>query len=235
MRNIRNAVIGILLLPFAVGFSITFYGELIKTPHIEWTLISLLIGVIIYIFLHVFYSKPNPVQSQRLQPFRLGLNGVYIFGHEFTHAAAALLFGGRVKSFKVSSQSGSVMTTKTNIFIELAPYFIPVYTLLLMIFVPVIKYHARFAGIINIYLVIIGMSIGMHLVMTAETLKIKQPDITRSGYVLALILIYTANIAVIFVIFSFLLKSVSLKALFTEAFSRSWAIYVRLWHRFVWR
>ena len=57
----------------------------------------------------------------------------YVFGHELTHALASLAMGGDVLSFKVSKRGGSVSMTKTNFFVALAPYCIPIYTLFIFL------------------------------------------------------------------------------------------------------
>ena len=57
---------------------------------------------------------------------------VYVFGHELTHALWTWLMGGRVKQFKATSKGGHVIVTKTNFLIALAPYFFPVYAVLVV-------------------------------------------------------------------------------------------------------
>ncbi len=54
---------------------------------------------------------------------------VYVLGHELTHALAVYLHGGKVHQFKVTSAGGHIVTDKSNWFIALAPYFIPLYSL----------------------------------------------------------------------------------------------------------
>jgi len=58
---------------------------------------------------------------------------VYVFGHELTHAIWTWLFGGRVKKFKASSQGGHVVVTRNNFIIALAPYFFPLYAVLVVL------------------------------------------------------------------------------------------------------
>ncbi|MBR4592645.1 MAG: site-2 protease family protein, partial [Elusimicrobiaceae bacterium] len=53
----------------------------------------------------------------------------YVLVHEMTHALAALLCGSRVKDFSVKKESGYVKLDKANMFIMLAPYFIPGYVI----------------------------------------------------------------------------------------------------------
>ena len=57
---------------------------------------------------------------------------IYVFGHELTHALWTWLFGGRVKKMKVTSAGGHVVVSKTNFLIALAPYFFPLYAVLVI-------------------------------------------------------------------------------------------------------
>jgi hypothetical protein len=57
---------------------------------------------------------------------------IYVFGHELTHALWTWLFGGQVKKMKVTSKGGHVVISKTNFVIALAPYFFPLYVVLVV-------------------------------------------------------------------------------------------------------
>ena len=57
---------------------------------------------------------------------------IYVFGHELTHAVWTWIFGGRVKRFQAASHGGQVIITKSNFIIALAPYFFPLYAVLLV-------------------------------------------------------------------------------------------------------
>ena len=57
---------------------------------------------------------------------------IYVFGHELTHALWTWLFGGQVKKMKVSSSGGHVIISKTNFLIALAPYFFPLYAVIVV-------------------------------------------------------------------------------------------------------
>ena len=55
---------------------------------------------------------------------------LYVFGHELTHALWVWLMGGRVSRFRVGRDGGHIVTDKNNFWIALAPYFFPLYSLL---------------------------------------------------------------------------------------------------------
>ena len=58
---------------------------------------------------------------------------IYVYGHELTHVLWTWAMGGRVKKFKASSTGGQVVVTKTNFLIALAPYFFPLYAVLVVL------------------------------------------------------------------------------------------------------
>ena len=74
------------------------------------------LGFIVYIPFH-FYSKHTSY--------------LYVLAHELTHALAAILNGIKLKKISVSKNNGYVTLSRDNIFISLAPYFIPFYALIL--------------------------------------------------------------------------------------------------------
>src|SRR4051812_42514382 len=66
------------------------------------------------------YGEPRPLRA-------------YVFGHELTHAIWVWLFGGRVSQFEVSRSGGYIMTDTNNVWVALAPYFYPIYSLLIIL------------------------------------------------------------------------------------------------------
>ena len=68
---------------------------------------------------------------------------LYVLGHEFTHALAAMLAGGKVTAFHVTSKGGHVLTDKVNWWIALSPYFVPIYALIwIALWITVDFYHS---------------------------------------------------------------------------------------------
>jgi hypothetical protein len=117
----------------------------------------------------------------------------YVFGHELTHAIAAWMSGGKVKNFKVGKSGGSVSVSKTNLFVALAPYFVPLYAVLVFVI---------YAGVNHFYplelywrwtLWLIGVAVGFHAALTVYALMQNQPDLKMGGIFLSGVLIYLGN------------------------------------------
>lgn len=214
-KRVLKSLIGILLIPAIIGFSISLYQDLssFTTSSFSHAQLVFLYGIFFYCGLHLFLFKPNYL---------------YVFGHELIHALATWLCGGKVHSFKVSKAGGSVKTNKSNFFIVLAPYFIPAYVL---IFSVIYFFLALFFSpriLCSYFIFTIGASLAFHLIMTSDALKKKQPDIFKSGYIFSFALIFLVNIIVVGMIFCWLFEDIAISDFFRGAFFFSKEIYIRI-------
>lgn len=122
---------------------------------------------------------------------------IYVVGHELTHVVWSWLFGGRVKKFKATSQGGEVVVTKSNFLVALAPYFFPLYVVLVvLVFVTghLIWGWARWTPFFHILL---GAAYAFHITLTWEILKTEQSDITGQGYLFSGAVIWLGNMLVL--------------------------------------
>jgi len=218
MKNIIKLAAGILSLPLLIAYAQEFFKQLLNQSNISYQLAFLLAGIVLYFFFHFLVAK---------------FMFLYVFGHELIHALAALLCGAKVYSFKATRSGGAVRTSKTNVFIELAPYFVPIYTLLLIFLMPLVRHFLSYSHLVYIYILLIGVSLGFHLLMNAESLKTTQSDITKSGYIFSLVLISLANLFIIFFIFGIFSKGFNVKDYLIGGFDMAWGIYSFLWHKLV--
>ncbi|MDR1696031.1 MAG: M50 family metallopeptidase [Endomicrobium sp.] len=108
-------------------------------------------GIFCYAVLHAAFYKPLKT---------------YIFGHELSHAVAGLLSGARIKKFKVGKQSGSVVLTKDNIWITLAPYMFPIYVFVLIIAYLMLGWAADIRLFYGYFLFLAGFLIAFHAALT---------------------------------------------------------------------
>jgi len=118
----------------------------------------------------------------------------YVFGHELTHAMAAWLSGATVKNFKVSASGGSVSVSKTNLFVALAPYIFPIYTLLLLgLYVGLDRWVVPLDVYWRFFIGLLGATMGFHLGLTFYALRQGQPDLKQGGRFLSCVLIYMGS------------------------------------------
>ena len=132
-------------------------------------------------WLLLYFSMPPPTRT-------------YILGHELTHALWTWLLGGEVKRIRVGSHSGSVWVTRDNIFISLAPYFFPLYTLLAVIGWYVLSLFWNLDHYRPFWMAVVGLTWSFHLTFTVDLLRRRQPDLVPHGRFFSLCVIYLLNV-----------------------------------------
>lgn len=207
-------IIAVLSAPFLIAASYSLYNEIGKIYSLDSNQWFFILGAIVYLVIHTVLFKPNVV---------------YIFGHELTHAIAAFISFGKVKSFKVSKKGGEVKTTKSNVFINLAPYFFPTYTLIAILLWFIAKQFWDVRDYISVFLFAVGLTLTFHFVMTVEFLKTKQPDLIKSGYLFSIALIYFINLSVAALILNFVFTDFSFKIYIDNAYTIGKDMYLWLY------
>lgn len=140
------------------------------------------LGVILW--LGVFFGLPRPMR-------------VYVFGHELTHALWVKLQGGEVHDFRVRKDGGYILADRTSTWIALAPYFFPIYSILVLaiygiaaIFTDVTPYHRWMLGLL-------GFTWAFHLTFTCLMIGKGQPDLHYGGTFFSMVIIITINVAIL--------------------------------------
>jgi hypothetical protein len=132
-------------------------------------------------WLFLFFCTPKPFRT-------------YVLGHELTHALWGLCLGAKVSRMKVSKKGGWVELSKTNVLISLAPYFFPLYTVL------VIALYLLLGQLLDVqqarpfWLGAVGFTWAFHLTFTLHMLTSHQPDIASHGRLFSYTLIYLFNL-----------------------------------------
>lgn len=132
-------------------------------------------------WLTVFLLLPRPVR-------------IYILGHELTHALWTWAMGGRVKGLKVGKAGGQVVVNRANCFVILAPYFFPLYAVLLVALFLVGDLIWDWQRQVAWFHLLLGAAYGFHLTFTVQVLGTRQSDITSQGWLFSLVLIWLGNV-----------------------------------------
>jgi hypothetical protein len=122
---------------------------------------------------------------------------MYVFGHELTHALWVWLMGGKVREFRIGPDGGHIITDTTNFWIALAPYFCPIYSVLVLgiygglgFFIDLEPYHRWLFGLI-------GLTWMFHITFTLWMLWNGQSDLIEHGTFFSMIVIYLMNFLVL--------------------------------------
>ncbi len=177
-------LVGVLLLPFCFAATRTLASLVASIqpesyralPPSVW---GLLIGFGLWVFL--FLSLPRPMRT-------------YILAHELTHALWGWVMGARVSRLRITKKGGSVALSKTNFLISLAPYFFPLYTVLVMLGYYALSVFFDLHTYEPFWLGLVGLTWGFHLTFTIATLLERQPDIRDNGRLFSYSIIYLLNV-----------------------------------------
>ena len=187
-----NTLIGIFLLPVAFIWTQTFFTVFSHLPmrlgHGPFWLTDefwfFSMGVVMWVI--VFFGASRPLL-------------IYVFGHELTHALWVWLMGGRVSEFSVSRDGGHIVTNKHNVWIALAPYFFPLYSMLVIVIYGIAGmfwdltpdvYH-------RLLYALIGATWAFHTTFTLWMIPKGQTDLTYHGTFFSLTVIYLMNLLVL--------------------------------------
>jgi len=181
--KILHFLVGLLLVPLCVAASGMVFdlvcGIHSGTAVLPPPVLSLVGGFVLWLAL--YYTVSHPVRS-------------YILAHELTHALWASLMGVEVTSLKVGKSGGSVTLSKSNFLITLAPYFFPLYTVIVIGSYYVLSIFFEVERAYLVWLGLIGFSWGFHFTFTVTTLLQHQSDIDECGVVFSYAVIYVMNV-----------------------------------------
>jgi hypothetical protein len=177
-------IIAILLLPVCAGAASALWTVLRATGGEDTTWVPALAGAACWLVIFLLLPKPMLV---------------YVFGHELTHALWTWLFGGRVKKFKASAKGGHVIVTRNNFIIALAPYFFPLYAVLVMGTFWAGHWFWNWRHYLVWFHLALGAAYAFHVTLTWHILKHSQTDISEQGYLFSAAVIFLGNATVLLV------------------------------------
>ncbi len=184
MPKWAKTIVAVLLLPLCAGAIVALLRAMRATGGSESFWVAFLGGAACWVA--VFLLLPKPML-------------IYVFGHELTHALWTWLFGGRVKKFKVSANGGHVVISKTNFLIVLAPYFFPLYVVLLVALFALGHVAFGWTSYLPVFHLLVGAAYAFHVTLTWHILQTRQTDITSQGYLFSAVIIFLGNIGVLLV------------------------------------
>jgi len=114
--------------------------------------------------------------------------------------------------------------------VKVAPYLLPIYTIVLFIVYGILSFvfsaggGSAFGGkssaLINYFIFLFGVSIGLHLIFSAKSLRSRQGDFLKSNYIFGFSFIYIINL----LLFAFCLNLLFEKFSFVNFFNNSFQI-----------
>jgi hypothetical protein len=177
-------VVAIFLLPICGILSQTFFTAFARATVSErlWATEEFWffsLGALLWLI--AFFGLPRPLV-------------LYVFGHELTHAIWVWALGGRVSRFRVSRAGGHIVTDKNNFWIALAPYFFPIYALLVIVLYGALSLFVDMQPYGRWLYSLIGVTWAFHLTFTCWMIGKNQTDLSDNGTFFSLVVIYLMNV-----------------------------------------
>ncbi len=177
-------IVALFLLPLCAVLSQTFFTSFARAAVAErlWAgeefwFFSL--GVVLWLI--AFFGLPRPIV-------------LYVFGHELTHALWVWLMGGRVSRFRVGRDGGHILTDRNNFLIALAPYFFPLYSILVLALYGALSLFVDMQPYGRLLYALVGVTWAFHFTFTSWMIPKNQSDLSDNGVIFSLVFIYLINL-----------------------------------------
>ncbi len=178
-RNVFRWVLALVLLPLAwvAGWALLKMVPAAGAEGVRaWWLYAA--GTVFYLFIEKVVWRPLRI---------------YVIGHEVTHVLSGWLSGAKVHSFKAHAKGGEVRLSKSNTFVALSPYIVPIYTALVVVVYAVLQHWWKNQFLTPCFQFLVGVTLMLHLSMTASAIHLRQPDLKMVGIFLSGVLIILGN------------------------------------------
>ncbi len=230
-----NAVVGLFLLPLAWLLTKTFFGafSLATVEPGSWATDEFWffgLGAALWVlwFFGSIWSLGEP------RPLR-----AYVFGHEFTHVIWVWLCNGKVSAFQVGRDGGYIITDTHNFWIALAPYFYPLYSLVVLLIyggaslfydVPHTTETFLLMTPLQWLFLLLGATWAFHLSFTCWMIPKGQSDLTYHGTFFSLVVIYLMNLLILALFLILVAPEISFAAFGHELLRNAEDFSEAVWH-----
>lgn len=150
-----------------------------------------------------------------------------VLEHELNHTVVAMLFFRNVIHLEADWRRGGKVEFfgKINTAILLAPYFLPLFTIPLIIIKPFMSVSTY--TFVDFFM---GLTWAFHIVGVFNEFGVRQTDLTRVGMRTSFMIVLVMNCIFLVIALGFALEQyAAVGAYFKEAFLRAWKIYVWGW------
>ncbi|MEO6567932.1 MAG: hypothetical protein ABIO94_04150, partial [Opitutaceae bacterium] len=203
-----NSIVALFLLPVVWVLTAAFFSafaHIARRPEFWRTEEFLFFALGTFAWLLVFcaslyaFGEPRPLR-------------VYVFGHELTHAIWAKAMGGKVFAFEHSREGGFVVTDKHNFLIALAPYFHPLYAIMVIAAYGAASVFYDLSAYTPALFALLGITWSFHFSFTIWMILKGQSDLAVNGTFFSLVLIYLLNLILLAAVLVFVAPEVTFLA-----------------------
>lgn len=202
-----------LLIPIVYAFAHEAYAFVtlnVKAHAINW----FIYGLVCYILVYGFFLWRK-------------ITFLEFFEHELGHALVGFIFSKGIRKFEVHPEGGSVELGGGNSLISLAPYYLPVFTIPLLIIKPLVSPSIR-----DVANFLIGFTLAFHYTSLLKEFSPRQDDIKKTGLVFSLCVTCIMNIIVLVIILCVVLEIYSdIPSYFERSFRKAIESYETIFQK----
>jgi hypothetical protein len=126
----------------------------------------------------------------------------HVFEHEVTHLVTGLVFFIQPRQLVASESGGRMEMYGNNFVVSLAPYFVPLFSLVLMALMPLLD------STVNVYACgLLGFVTGYHVITNLQEFSLQQPDIRSHGLIFSTLICLLGNVIALGVVAGFLQRA----------------------------
>ena len=126
----------------------------------------------------------------------------HVFEHEVTHLVTGLIFFIQPRQLVASESGGRMEMYGNNFIVSLAPYFVPLFSLVLMALMPLLD------STVNVYACgVLGFATGYHVITNLQDFSLQQPDIRSHGLIFSTLICLLGNVIALGVVVGFLQRA----------------------------
>jgi hypothetical protein len=109
--------------------------------------------------------------------------------------------------------------------VKVAPYLLPIYTIILFIGYWVLSYMTKSPKVLVYFMFLFGLSMGLHLIFGAKSLRTKQEDFLKSNYIFGFSFVYILNLILTALILNFIFEKFSIVNFLNNSFQAAKVIF----------
>jgi len=126
----------------------------------------------------------------------------HVFEHEVTHLVTGLFFFIQPRRLIASESGGRMEMYGNNFIVSLAPYFLPLISLVMMALMPLLD------STVNVYAcAVLGLATGYHVITNMQEFSLQQPDIQSHGRVFSTLICLLGNVLALGLVIGFLQRA----------------------------
>lgn len=152
-------------------------------------LLKLFLGVVMLVFVYSFsrsfLSELGLIESEYQRYFWSGIISMLLFYLFVWEPAIIYNRGYRLVEFLFNFFKPLV---------RVAPYLLPIYTIVLFLAFVVLFYIFQLKNTVGYFVFLFGLTIALHLIFSAKTIRGKKGDFLKSNYVFGFSFIYILNV-----------------------------------------